>query len=56
MKSQTKKYEGRRVFSDEEKRAIREGVRELGVGKWAPIKEMYNVILQDRTSQQIKVQ
>jgi hypothetical protein len=54
-KSQEKKYEGRRRFTDEEKRAIKEGVREKGMGKWAEIKELYWATLQDRTSQQIKV-
>jgi hypothetical protein len=54
-KSQEKKYEGRRIFTDEEKHAIKEGIREMGAGKWAEIKELYKVILEDRTSQQIKV-
>ena len=53
--SQAKKYEGRRKWSDEEKRAIREGIRSFGVGKWAQIKGHYDIILADRTSGQIKV-
>ena len=53
--SQAKKYEGRRKWSDEEKRAIREGIRTFGLGKWAIIKEEYDIILRDRTSGQIKV-
>lgn len=54
-KSQEKSYQGRRQFTDEEKRAIREGIRAKGLGKWAEIKNEYQVILNDRTSQQIKV-
>jgi hypothetical protein len=53
--SQVKKYEGNRGFTDEEKSAIKEGVRDLGLGKWARIKELYKEELQDRTSGQIKV-
>jgi hypothetical protein len=54
-KPQTKKYEGRRLWTDEEKSAIMEGIRQLGKSKWAGIKELYGVILNDRTSMQIKV-
>jgi hypothetical protein len=54
-RSQEKKYDGNRRWTDEEKHAIKEGIRELGVGKWAPIKDLYKVTLEDRTSQQIKV-
>jgi hypothetical protein len=54
-KSQIKKYEGRRRWTDEEKSAIKEGIRQLGKSKWAKIKELYGVILNDRTSMQIKV-
>jgi hypothetical protein len=53
--SQKKKYAGRRRWTDEEKTAIKEGMRQLGKGKWADIKETYKVILNDRTSGQIKV-
>jgi hypothetical protein len=53
--SQKKKYAGRRRWTDEEKTAIKEGMRQLGKGKWANIKELYEVILSDRTSGQIKV-
>jgi hypothetical protein len=53
--SQQKQYSGRRIFSDEEKRAIKEGMRQGLTGKWAEIKELYSVILADRTSGQIKV-
>lgn len=53
--SQQKNYEGRRRFTDEEKRAIREGVRVFGKGHWAVIKDKYSIILNDRTSGQIKV-
>eukprot|EP00980_Cylindrotheca_fusiformis_P028135 scaffold22583_cov106-Cylindrotheca_fusiformis.AAC.6 len=53
-KSQQKKYAGRRRWTDEEKRAIKEGIRQKGVGNWAQIKEMYKVVLKDRTSGQIK--
>jgi hypothetical protein len=54
-KSQKKKYDGRRVWSDEEKRAIKEGIKQIGAGQWADIKKLYEVILNDRTSGQIKV-
>lgn len=54
-KSQQKTYKGRRVWSDEEKRAIKEGIKQIGVGQWAEIKKLYEVILNDRTSGQIKV-
>ena len=54
-KSQRKSYKGRRVWTDEEKTAIKEGIKVQGKGKWADIKEAYAEILKDRTSQQIKV-
>jgi hypothetical protein len=54
-KTQVKKYEGRRFWTDKEKSAIKEGIRQLGKGKWAKIKNLYGVILNDRTSMQIKV-
>ena len=53
--SQRKKYEGRRKWTDEEKIAVKEGIRQCGVGNWAQIKSMYKILLQDRTSGQIKV-
>jgi hypothetical protein len=53
--SQQKQYSGWRIFSDEEMRAIKEGMRQGLTGKWAEIKDMYSVILADRTSVQIKV-
>jgi len=53
-KSQQKMYEGRRRWTDEEKRAVIEGVREKGKGNWAEIKLLYEVLLQNRTSGQIK--
>lgn len=54
-KSQAKTYDGRRAWTDIETRAIREGIAEYGMGKWAMIKEHFDVILKDRTSGQIKV-
>lgn len=53
-KSQMKRYPGRRLWSDHEKRAVKEGIRQLGTGHWADIKDRYKVILDDRTSGQIK--
>jgi len=53
-KSQTKKYEGRRQWTEEEKNAIKEGIVQIGYGKWALIKEHFEPILNDRTSGQIK--
>ena len=54
-KTQVKKYEGRRKWTQEEKRAIQQGIRELGKGKWAEIKDLYSVLLAERTSGQISV-
>ena len=54
-KSQMKKYEGRRTWTDAEVGAIKQGIAEFGWGKWAQIKEHYKAILKDRTSGQIKV-
>jgi hypothetical protein len=54
-KSQAKKYAGNRIWSDEEKQAIKEGIRKGLTGNWAKIKSTYEVILADRTSGQIKV-
>ena len=55
VKSQQKKYEGRRAWTDVEKNAIKEGIQNFGIGKWALIKEENAVILGNRTSGQIKV-
>jgi hypothetical protein len=44
----------KRPWSDEEKFAVVSGVEQLGMGKWAKIKEMYAEILRNRTSVQIK--
>jgi len=44
----------RRRWTDEEKTAIKEGVRIHGVGHWVEIKKMYGEILRNRTSVQIK--
>jgi hypothetical protein len=52
--SQMKRYTGRRQWTDEEKRAVKEGIKQRGVGNWADIKELYSVVLRDRTSGQIK--
>jgi hypothetical protein len=54
-KSQMKKYEGRRTWTEAETSAIKQGIEEFGWGKWALIKEHYKAILKDRTSGQIKV-
>ena len=54
-KSQKKKYDGRRIWTDEEKDAIKEGMRMFGKGKWAAIKKQFSALLEDRTSSQIKV-
>jgi hypothetical protein len=54
-RSQQKTYSGRRRWTDEEKQAIKEGIRQLGAGKWAAIKILFSVILADRTSGQMKV-
>jgi hypothetical protein len=53
-KKRTKAYEGRRIWSDDEKNAIKEGIKVIGVGKWADIKRRYSVLLGDRTGGQIK--
>ena len=45
----------RKPYSEEEKRAIREGVKKFGVGKWSAIKADYSIILRHRTSVNIKV-
>ena len=55
LKSQQKMYEGRRVWTDEEKNAVIEGIRRFGLGKWAEIKKEYFLTLKFRTSGQIKV-
>jgi hypothetical protein len=54
-KSQEKKYQGKRPWSEEEKKAIIEGIRTIGLSKWAKIKEKYDVLFNLRTSSQIKV-
>jgi hypothetical protein len=54
-KSQQKKYEGRRMWTETEIYAIKEGIASFGWGKWAEIKDHYNAILKNRTSSQIKV-
>jgi hypothetical protein len=54
-KSQQKKYEGRRAWTDVEKNAVKEGIQNFGIGKWAVIKEGNALILRNRTSGQIKV-
>jgi len=53
-KSQQKKYEGKRPWSEEEKTAIIEGLRRHGKGNWAAIKKDYDVLFAMRTSGQIK--
>lgn len=54
-KSQVKGYKGRRPWTIEEKNAIIEGIRKLGHGKWAQIKDRYALLFEVRTSGQIKV-
>lgn len=54
LKSQEKKYEGRRFWTDDEKNAIIEGVKYFGLGRWADIKKKYSEELEFRTSGQIK--
>lgn len=44
----------RRLFTDEEKQAIRDGINIYGVGKWADIKAHFAIVLRHRTSVQIK--
>ena len=53
-RSQKKLYQGRRKWTDTEKTAIKEGIQEFGVGEWTKIKEQYYIVLQFRTSGQIK--
>ena len=53
-KSQTKTYEGRRRWSDEEKLAVKKGFHEKG-RDWVGIKNIYFSALKNRTSGQIKV-
>ena len=55
QKSQQKKYQGRRLWTEEEKLAVKRGCQELGIGRWAEIKTNYFSSLRDRTSGQIKV-
>lgn len=54
-RSQQKKYEGKRSWTDDEKNAIKEGILMCGKGNWALIKERFSEILDLRTSGQIKV-
>ena len=44
----------RKMFTEEEDRAIKLGVERFGVGKWVEIKDHYSMSLGDRTSVQIK--
>lgn len=44
----------RRKFTEQEKVAIREGVRKFGFGKWSKIREEYGEILRQRTNVNIK--
>lgn len=44
----------RRRFTEDEKTAIRQGVRNHGFGKWAAIKAEFSVVLRNRTSVNIK--
>jgi hypothetical protein len=55
--SQQKKYDGKLPWTDEEKRAIKEGFRRFGKEKcrWAKIKKDNNALFEHRTSGQIKV-
>lgn len=41
-------------FTDEEKRAIKEGILRYGVGQWSQIKAEYGLILRNRTNVNIK--
>jgi hypothetical protein len=54
VKSQQKCYIGRRAWTNEEKRAIREGIKIFGKGQWSVIKNHFKEELADRTSSQIK--
>lgn len=44
----------RRPFTQEEEQAIRDGVRRLGVGKWALILDNSDGVLDSRTGTNIK--
>lgn len=55
LKSQEKMYKGRKVWTDAEKQAVIEGIKEFGVGHWARTKKKYFMTLSFRTSGQIKV-
>jgi hypothetical protein len=44
----------RRPWANEEKGAVKAGVRKYGLGKWVHIKEEYGVILRNRTAVQCK--
>ena len=48
------KVRRRRRWSEEEKRAVKEGVKKFGIGKWVQIKDEYSDILRNRTGVQIK--
>ena len=50
----SKKQKKRRPFTDEEKEAIRVGVREFGKGNWALIRLNSDGVLMSRTSVNIK--
>jgi hypothetical protein len=52
--SQRKCYSGRRFWTDEEKRAILEGIEIYGKSQWREIKNHFKKELADRTSCQIK--
>ena len=54
-KNQVKLYNGRRIWSETEKNAVRDGVVRYGVGNWTQIKTCDAMILGNRTSGQIKV-
>ena len=54
LKSQEKMYEGRKMWTDAEKQAVIEGIKEFGVGHWARTKKKYYHTLSFRTSGQIK--
>jgi hypothetical protein len=44
----------RRAFTQEEKNALRLGIKKFGVGKWSLIKSEYNEIFRYRSAVQIK--
>jgi hypothetical protein len=54
VKSQQKCYIGQKPWTNEEKRAIQEGIQIFGKGQWAVIKNHFKKELADRTSGQIK--